>query len=102
MREPLNNPPTILSIQSFAVPSCGTCLIQEWVEELDEAFEDGKEILSFRTKEEFAELVRKYSKDKETAKKIGEAGRKRVLSCYTHEHRAKELLKIIGVKSKGN
>lgn len=97
LREPLNNPPTILSIQSFAVPSCGTCLIQEWVVELDEAFEDSKEILSFKTKEEFAELVRKYSKDKKTAKKIGEAGRKRILSSHTHEDRAKELLKIIGI-----
>ena len=96
LREHLVTKPTILSLQSFAVPSCETCLIQEWVEELDEAFENGKEILSFKTKEEFTELVKKYSRDKETAKKIGEAGRKRILNCHTHELRAKELFKIIG------
>lgn len=99
LREPLNSPPTILSLQTFAVPSCSTCLIQEWVEELDEAFEDGKEVLSFKTKEEFVELVKKYSKDKSAAKNIGEAGRKRVLAQHTHVHRAKELLNIIKTHS---
>ena len=95
LREPLNKRPTILSIQSYAVPSCGTCLIQEWVEELDEAFEDGKEIVSFKTKPEFAESVRKYSKDKDAARKIGEAGKNRVLKCHTNEHRVHELINLL-------
>jgi len=95
LREPLNESSTILSLQAYAVPSCGTCIVQEWVEELDEAFEDGKEIISFKTKAEFAESVKKYSKDKDAARKIGEAGRNRVLKCHTHEHRAHELINFL-------
>lgn len=95
LREPLDKPPTILSLQTFAVPSCGTCLIQEWVEELDKAFEDRKEILSFKTKEEFVQLIKKYSKDRNTARNIGIAGRERILAQHTHIHRAKELIKMI-------
>ena len=67
------------------------------MEERGEAFEGGKEIVSFKTKEEFSELARKYSKDKGTARKIGNAGMKRILNCHAHEHITRELLKIIGV-----
>lgn len=48
-----------MRLQAFYVPSTGTCLLTEWVEELEEAFEPGKELLSFRTEQEFHELASK-------------------------------------------
>jgi glycosyltransferase involved in cell wall biosynthesis len=95
LREPLDDPPTIMSLQVFLVPSAGTCLLTEWVEELEEAFEPGKELLTFKSEEEFKELVLKYSKDCKFLNKVGENGRKRCLAEHTHEKRAAELMNFI-------
>ena len=95
LREPLNDPPTILSLQTFAVPSCGTCLIQEWVEELEEMFEPGKELLTFRNEDEFKELAEKYTRDVAAARQIGMAGRKRCVADHTHEKRAEYIIKSV-------
>ena len=95
LREPLDDPPTIMSLQVFLVPASGTCLLTEWVEELEEAFEPGKELLSFKTEDEFKELVLKYSTDRDELIKIGENGRKRCLSDHTHEKRVVELLEFL-------
>ncbi|MBU8902398.1 MAG: glycosyltransferase [Victivallales bacterium] len=95
LREPLDDPPTIMSLQVFLVPATATCLLTEWVEELEEAFEPGKELLVFKTEEEFKELAIKYSADKKQLMKIGENGRKRCLSDHTHEKRVAQLLDFI-------
>lgn len=95
LQEPLDQFQTILSLQCFAIPSTGSCLCAEWVEEFPEAFEEGKEVFTFKTKEELSELVPRILKDTELAKKVGEAGRKRCLAEHTHFHRAKQILEIL-------
>lgn len=90
-QEPLDQFRSILSLQCFAVPATGGCLIADYVEEADEAFEIGKEILVFRTKEELLELSEKCVKDPAFARSIGEAGRIRCQKCHTHEKRVTEL-----------
>jgi hypothetical protein len=95
LREPLNDPPTIMSLQVFIVPASGTCLLTEWVEELEEMFEPGKELLTFRNEDEFKELAKKYSKDIAAARQIGMAGRKRCAADHTHEKRAEYIIKSI-------
>jgi spore maturation protein CgeB len=66
------------------------------VEELEEAFEPGKELLVFKSEDEFKEQVLKYSGNKELLAEIGANGRKRCLNDHTHEKRAAELLGFIG------
>ncbi len=95
LREPLDDPPTIMSLQVFLVPASGTCLLTEWVEELEDAFEPGKELLSFKTEDEFKELVLRYATNKKELIKIGENGRKRCVADHTHEKRAAELLAFL-------
>ena len=95
LRDALSNPPTIMSLQVFTVPSCGGCLLTEWVEELEEAFDPGKELLVFHNIQELKELAERYTKDIAAAKKIGLAGRKRCLAEHTHEHRAKYILQCL-------
>ena len=56
---------------------------------------DGKEVFTFKTKEELSELVPRILKDTELAKKVGEAGRKRCLAEHTHFHRVKQILEIL-------
>jgi glycosyltransferase involved in cell wall biosynthesis len=95
LQEPLDKLKTILSLQCFAIPSTQGCLCAEWVEEFPEAFEEGKEIFTFKTKEELSELAPRILKDKEICRKVGEAGRKRCLAEHTHFHRAQQILKIL-------
>ena len=101
LQEPLDRYRTILSLQCFAVPSTGRCLIAEWVEEAEEAFEPGREILLFRTSEELLFQVEHCLADPEYAGKIGEAARKRCLQCHTHDHRVAELERILSVRPAG-
>ncbi len=96
LREPFSTPPTIMSLQVFAVPASGVCLLTEWVEEIEEAFEPGEELLTFRSPEEFREKARRYAVDPRTARRIGEAGRKRCLSQHTHTLRAREFIRLLG------
>jgi len=86
---------TMLSLQAFAIPSSEVCLITEWVEELDDVFDCGKELLVFKTPDELVELVSRYAKDTKLAKKIGIAGRKRCLSHHTHQQRASAVIHFL-------
>lgn len=95
LQEPLNEYRTILSLQCFAIPSTASCLCAEYVEEFPEAFEEGKEVLLFRSPEELKTLLEKVSQEKSWAKQIGEAGRKRCLAEHTHLHRAQQFMKFI-------
>lgn len=92
LREPLHEPPTIMSLQAFLVPAVGTCLLTEWVEELEAAFEPGCELLAFKSEAEFRELAVRYSTDKKRLREIGANGRARCLADHTHEKRAAQLV----------
>ena len=81
LQEPLDRYRTILSLQCFAVPASGGCLIAERVEEFPEAFEDGREALAFDRAEELQALVERIRRDPAAARRIGEAGRKRCLAA---------------------
>jgi spore maturation protein CgeB len=94
-REAFSQQNTMLSLQVFAVPAAGVCLLTEWVDELEEAFDIGSEILAFKTADELVELALKYSTDTQLAKNIGMAGRKRCLADHTHQQRAKTILEQI-------
>jgi glycosyltransferase involved in cell wall biosynthesis len=96
-REALCDPPTIMNLQVFAVPCSGSCLLTEWVEEIEEAFDPGEEILVFRDPEEFAEKAQRYAADPEEARRIGRKGRARCLAEHTHAHRARTLFDWLGV-----
>ena len=95
LQEPLDEYKTILSLQCFAVPASGACMIAERVEEYPDSFEEGKEILTFATQEELQEHVERMLHEPETARRIGETGRRRCLECHTHVHRVREFMNII-------
>ena len=95
LQEGLDTFQTIPSLQCFAVPATAGCLCAEYVLEFPELFESGKEILTFRSKEELPDLLEKVKRSPDWAKNIGEAGRKRCLAEHTHTHRAKALLKML-------
>lgn len=92
LRDPLSVFNTVMSLQVFSIPSCGACLLTEWVEEIPESFEPGREILTFSGIDDFVEKSQRYSSDTKQARAIGEAGRKRCLAEHTHKKRAEKIL----------
>lgn len=74
---------------------CGACVLHyDPTETLKKYFKDGEEILFFKTTEELIDKIK--NTDDATAKKIGEAGRKKVLETYTWDHTINKILDIIG------
>ena len=96
-REVLADPPTIMNLQVFAVPASGGCLLTEWVEEIEDAFVPGEELLVFRGPEEFAELARRTLEHPDEARRVGERGRARCLAEHTHAHRVRTLHAWLGL-----
>jgi spore maturation protein CgeB len=87
-REDFVDPPTTLNLHVFHGPASGACLLTEWVEELEEAFDPGTELLVYRGVDEFRELALRYASDVEAARRIGRAGRRRCEAEHGLLHRA--------------
>jgi hypothetical protein len=75
----------------FEVPATGTLLISEYAPGSEEYYEDGKEIVTFRTIPEAIEKTRYYLDHTEEGEKIAEAGRQRTLKDHTYTSRFKKL-----------
>lgn len=77
------------SVRLFEAAACGTPIVSDFWPGLDEIFALGREICVARTSDEACALLRDISPD--DARKIGEAGRQKVLSAHTAARRAGEL-----------
>ncbi|MDF3056859.1 MAG: hypothetical protein K0R17_1074 [Rariglobus sp.] len=77
------------SVRLFEAAACGTPIISDAWDGLDEFFTPGVEILIARTGREVERLL--WSLTDEEAAKIGHAARARVLAHHTSAHRAAEL-----------
>lgn len=73
----------------------GTMLITDAKDNLGELFEIGKEVETYRTKEELLEKINYYLAHEDERKKIAEAGQRRTLKDHTYEVRMKELIAIL-------
>ncbi|MDP9095328.1 MAG: glycosyltransferase [Pseudomonadota bacterium] len=77
------------SVRLFEAACCGTPIISDWWEGLDELFTPGEEILIARGTDEVLAIIRSMPEEQRVA--IGAAGRARVLAAHTGDHRAAEL-----------
>lgn len=70
---------------------CGSCVLHyDPTETLKNYFKDGEEILFFKSIDELIDKIK--NTDDETAKKIGDAGRRKVLENFTWEDTIKNIL----------
>jgi len=86
---------TILSLQVFAIPAAGGCLITEHTVELEESFAPGSELLAWNSPEELAEQVRFCTEHPDFARRIGTAGRERCLKAHSQTIRMRQLLDFV-------
>lgn len=76
----------------FDVPAAGAFVLTDWHEQMDELFEPGTEMISYRNPLEIYDLVHYYLNHATERQRIVDAGRKRVLAEHTWDHRLLRLL----------
>lgn len=82
----------------FEAMACNQVVITSYMEELQDYFEIGKEILCYKSEEELYDLVRYYLKHDNELEAIRRNGYKRFLECHTYEKRWNAVLKDIYIK----
>jgi len=73
------------NIRLFEATGVGTCLLTEHADNIGELFEPGKELVTFRSREELLERLQWLLQHPQEAERIGRAGQARTLSSYTVE-----------------
>ena len=77
------------SVRLFEAAACGTPIISDWWDGLEEIFETGQEIFISRCTDDTLRILHDTSPEERRA--VGERARRRILSEHTAEHRAAEL-----------
>lgn len=84
-----------LNTRIFEATASGGAVLTEWRQALPDLFEDGTEVLSFRTFDELVDQARVLLSSPERSRQIGDAGSARSHSDHTFEQRIAEILKIL-------
>jgi len=80
-----------LKLRDIEFPGYGCCYLTQHNEDVEHAFDVGREVLTFRSAVEAASLVRRSRGEEAWARAIGQAGRRRVLAEHTWGPRLREL-----------
>jgi SAM-dependent methyltransferase len=82
------------NMRLYEATGCGSLLLTEYMENLDDLFEVGEEVVAYRSAEECAALVHYYLDHPEEADAIRLAGQRRTLSEHTYALRMEETSEI--------
>jgi hypothetical protein len=83
------------NLRLFEATGVGTLLITDWKKNLHEMFEPGKEVVSYRTPQECAEMIQYYLKHDKEREAIARAGQQRTLRDHTYYKRMQEFADIV-------
>lgn len=78
-------------LRVFEILGAGGFLLSSYCPETAELFEEDKEIVMFRTPEELLEKTEYFLTHDDEREAVAAAGQEKVLRCYTHEKKLKEL-----------
>ncbi len=79
-------------LRVMEIMGAGGFTMTNYCEETLELFEENKEIVVFKTPEELVEKAAYYLEHDEERERIADAGRRKVLQCYTYERKLKQLM----------
>ncbi|MBF0168542.1 MAG: glycosyltransferase [Alphaproteobacteria bacterium] len=79
----------------YEITGVGTLMLTEWMSNLPELFEVGKEVLAYRSAEECADLARFYLANDKARETIAGAGHVRTMRDHTVYNRVKDILRIV-------
>jgi hypothetical protein len=83
------------NMRLYEATGMGTCLLTDWSEDLKEKFEDGKEVVSYKSSEELLDRLNFLKNNPSVAFEIGKKGQERTLKENTFDQRAEYLNEII-------
>lgn len=84
-----------LKLRDLEFPGYGACYLTQHNQDVERAFEIGREVLTFRGLREAAAIAREYAAHPEMAQAVGRAGRRRVLAEHTWSTRIAELARAL-------
>jgi spore maturation protein CgeB len=84
-----------LKFRDVEFPGYGCCYLTQDSQDVQHAFEVGREVLTFRYLAEAASLVRRSVRYPEAARAMGQAARRRVLAEHTWTARLQELARAL-------
>src|SRR6185295_13453607 len=84
-----------LKLRDIEFPGYACCYLTQHNEDVEHAFEIGREVLTFRTLMEAASTVRRSVRHPAEARAIGTAGHRRVLAEHTWAARLRELARAL-------
>ena len=84
-------------LRDFEAPMSGAFYMVEYMKELEEFFEVGKEVVCYQDKNDLADKTRYYLKHSSEREKIRQAGYRRAMSEHTWQKRFRKIFKEIGL-----
>ena len=84
-----------MKLRDVEFPGYGCCVLTQHNEDVEQAFELGRELLTFRSAGEAAAQVRHCARFPGEARAIGTAARRRVLADHTWSARLAELARAL-------
>ena len=84
-----------LKFRDIEFPGYGCCYLTAHNDDVASAFEVGKEVLTYRSIWEAADIIREISRQPDHAQQIGKAGRTRVFSDHVWRARLKQLTEAL-------
>lgn len=85
-----------LNPRTFEVPACGAAQVCDWKTDLDQHFEIGREIMTYRTGEELEGILRELLKNDPGCNDLAQAGLRRVQADHTYRARMERMLELAG------
>lgn len=84
-----------IPLRVFEIMSAGGFVLSNWQEGIAELFEEGKEIVTFKTPEEMIEKIDYYLTNDEERIRIAIGGYQKVKNYYTFEHQLEKIISIL-------
>jgi spore maturation protein CgeB len=85
-----------IRLRDFEIPMSGGFYMVEYIEELQEFFEIGKEIVCYTGPEDLVEKIKYYLREEEARERIRKAGYERCLKDHTWRHRFEKAFEEMG------
>ena len=82
--------------RNFEIPGCGGFLLTGSADNLEQYYEDGREVVIFHDADELIDKIRYYLAHDEERSAIAQAGYERTLREHTYVHRFREIFTTMG------
>jgi hypothetical protein len=96
-RHSFSNPDTYSRMRDIEAPMMGACYLTEWTQGLEDLYELGEEIETYRTSEEMVEKIKRLKADSNTRNKLRFNGQKRVFTNHTVAHSITKIATFLNI-----